>query len=194
MAPVTRSKAGNNPPVPSAPITKGAGGKAKKPKAPTRPSASPAAATSKVQKKGSPKKRKGKARKTSSSEKSEKSSASAASKKTSYRASSKSSAKSSTKASPTKGKTNKTPQPAANESAQDDFPELAQAYGIMPFLDQPTSRPRTPRLASNHALRPDARGQPASVECQPSGNQCCSRLWRLPSSRFRACRVASSIV
>jgi hypothetical protein len=180
MAPVTRSKAGDVPAVvaPARP-TKDASNKAGKLTAAKRPAAAAAAAvkaeatTSKVQKRGSRKKRKGKGRKTpsppSSAEKSEKSSSSnAAPRKTSSSRGSapkRSASKKSDEASSSskKSKTDKTPRlaaaAAANGSGQDDFPELAQAYGFMPFIDQaqrqPTSAPRTPRLATDHVLRPD---------------------------------------
>jgi hypothetical protein len=178
MAPVTRSKAGDVPAVvaPARP-TKDASNKAGKLTAAKRPAAAAAAAvkaeatTSKVQKRGSRKKRKGKGRKTpsppSSAGKSEKSSSSnAAPRKTSSSRGSapkRSASKKSDEASSSskKSKTDKTPRlaAAANGSGQDDFPELAQAYGFMPFIDQaqrqPTSAPRTPRLATDHVLRPD---------------------------------------
>jgi hypothetical protein len=188
MAPVTRSKAGDVPAVvaPARP-TKDASNKAGKLTAAKRPAAAAAAAvkaeatTSKVQKRGSRKKRKGKGRKTpsppSSAGKSEKSSSSnAAPRKTSSSRGSapkRSASKKSDEASSSskKSKTDKTPRlaaaAAANGSGQDDFPELAQAYGFMPFIDQaqrqPTSAPRTPRLATDHVLRRGASIVPGPV-------------------------------
>lgn len=155
MAPTTRSKAsntGNVPAVaPAPPPTKAASGKTKKAKTPKRPAAAatkPEATPSKVQKKkkSSPKnkKQKGKGKnRHSSAETSAKSSSKA------------SSSKSSLKPSPKKS-TSKTPRP----TAQDDFPELAQAINFLPFLDQdnlqPPSTPRTPLPnRTDHVLRPD---------------------------------------
>ena len=156
MAPTTRSKAsntGNVPAVASAPSTKAASGKTKKAKTPKRPAAAtkPEATPSRVQKKkkSSPKnkkqKSKGKNRHLSA--------------ETSVKSSSKASSKSSLEAS-SRQSTSKTPRPAAHAAAQDDFPELAQAIGILPFLDhdtlQPPSTPRTPLLnRTDHVLRPD---------------------------------------
>ena len=147
MAPTTRSKASDG--VPPAPLAKAAGGKGKKAKTAKRPAATkPEATTSKVQKnkKSGPKnkKQKGKSRTSSAA--------------TSAKSLSKASSKSSRKASPRKS-TSKSPRPTARASAQDDFPELAQAISILPFLDQdglrPPSTPRTPLLRTDHVLRPD---------------------------------------
>ena len=155
MAPVTRSnasKAGKDPAAPPAPPAKAAASKAKKPKTPKRP-----AAIAKVQKKkGSPKKKNGKGRKASSEPTSNKSSSSASSKKASSRGPSRSSSKAS--ASSSKKKTGKAPRPTEDDGpAQDDFPELTQAYGMLPYLNQPqsTSAPRTPSFVPDVVLRPD---------------------------------------
>lgn len=119
-----------------------------------RPAAAgPAAPTSKVQKKkkSSPKNKEQKGRNRHSS--------AGTSVKSSSKASSKASSKSSLKASPKKP-TSKTPPPATHASAQDDFPELAQAISILPYLGQdglrPPATPRTPLLnRTDHVLRPD---------------------------------------
>lgn len=150
MAPVTRSKGTkpvNAPAVAPAAPTKGASGKVKKPKAPKLPAAGSTEITvskQKVQKKkGSPKK-KSKGKKTSPS----------VSAKPSAKASSKGSSRSSLK-SPLKRVTKvpRSASPTDEPTQDDDFPELTQAYGIMPFLDQ--SRPSTPLFTGGQVLRPD---------------------------------------